>query len=136
MRLGVVACILACGISVSAVSKVTRTGRYLYADGARFFIKGIAYEDYNRLRDQHACVSATMPGSASDGSSYGTCPSTNDNFTVVTKLPPTPNFDACLCIDLARILAITVRYLGSCSVLRVDCLFRTMRGIVGIYRVI
>ena len=35
---------LACG--VQAISKITRTGRYLYTDsGSRFYIKGISYQE-------------------------------------------------------------------------------------------
>jgi hypothetical protein len=37
--------LLALATSVAAISKVTRTGRYLYTDGGtRFFIKGVAYQ--------------------------------------------------------------------------------------------
>lgn len=35
-----------CALSVNAISKVTRSGRYLYTDdGNRFYIKGIAYQE-------------------------------------------------------------------------------------------
>jgi hypothetical protein len=41
--------------SVAALPKITRTGRYLYsADGTRFFVKGIAYQQ------QGACSSYSM----------------------------------------------------------------------------
>ncbi|EEB94061.1 hypothetical protein MPER_07195 [Moniliophthora perniciosa FA553] len=35
-----------CIFSVNAISKVSRTGRYLYTDdGNRFYIKGVAYQE-------------------------------------------------------------------------------------------
>ncbi|KAJ7691031.1 glycoside hydrolase family 72 protein [Mycena rosella] len=38
-------CLLALVTSVAAISKVTRTGRYLYTDdGSRFYIKGVTYQ--------------------------------------------------------------------------------------------
>ena len=35
--------------NVNAISKITRTGKYLYQDdGSRFYIKGIAYQEQGR----------------------------------------------------------------------------------------
>lgn len=40
----------ACLTGVDAIQKVTRNGRYLYtADGNRFYIKGIAYQEQGKL---------------------------------------------------------------------------------------
>ena len=42
--------ILGLAVAVSALPKVTRTGRYLYSeDGTRFLIKGIAYQEQGAL---------------------------------------------------------------------------------------
>jgi len=35
---------LTLSFEVYGISKITRTGRYLYSDGARWFIKGVAYQ--------------------------------------------------------------------------------------------
>lgn len=43
------AAITACTLTVQALPKVTRTGRYLYSeDGSRFYIKGIAYQEQGK----------------------------------------------------------------------------------------
>jgi hypothetical protein len=35
--------------TVQAISKITRQGRYLYAeDGTRFYIKGVAYQEQGK----------------------------------------------------------------------------------------
>jgi hypothetical protein len=40
---------LALSSKVDAIGKITRSGRYLYgADGSRFFIKGVAYQEQGK----------------------------------------------------------------------------------------
>lgn len=58
-------------------------------------------DDYNRLKEQYGQVSGPNEPSQSSASqsSYPSCPSANDTFVASTTLPPTPNLEACSCLE-------------------------------------
>lgn len=60
-------------------------------------------DDFNRLKAQYTAVSGpNSPAQSSAGaSSYPGCPTPSDTWVASNNLPPTPNFQACDCLENA-----------------------------------
>lgn len=58
-------------------------------------------DDFNRLKAQYSNVTfPTVPSKSSAGSTqFASCPPNNSTWLASTSLPPTPNNDACTCLD-------------------------------------
>ncbi|KAI0768590.1 Glucanosyltransferase-domain-containing protein [Trametes elegans] len=58
-------------------------------------------DDFNRLKAQFGNLTLpTTPSQSDAGSStFASCPPTNSSWEASTKLPPTPNSDACKCLE-------------------------------------
>lgn len=58
-------------------------------------------DDFNRLKAQYGNVTLpTVPSKSSAGSTqFPSCPPNNSTWLASTSLPPTPNDDACTCLD-------------------------------------
>jgi len=58
-------------------------------------------DDYGRLKTHYTQANGPNSPSQSDSaaSTYPSCPSTNDTFVASTTLPPTPNENACNCLQ-------------------------------------